>query len=268
MLHVVELTKRTPGGRELLRGITFRVRPGEFVGVLGPSGAGKSLTIRCLLGLLRPDSGSICFRPDRQHTFDMATARRRNLHRARSRIGTIFQNHNLVPRLTVLENVLMGRLGQISPLRSCLLGFTNREAAEALQVLQRLEMDSFADRKAGSLSGGEMQRVAIARAMFQSPALILADEPVSSLDPRNSHAVVSILSKLSESTPVLGVFHQPSLATQFCTRILGIREGQIFYDGPPELDSQQLADLYGAELKAVMNAAAGGCAGGSLATWG
>ncbi|BET68647.1 phosphonate ABC transporter ATP-binding protein [Opitutales bacterium ASA1] len=251
MLTVTALSKNLPDGRPILRDIEFTVHRGEFVGVLGASGAGKSLTLRCILGLTRADSGRAVLETETDD-FDLVNARGRRLREARRHIGVIFQGFNLVKRLRVLDNVMIGRLGGISPWRSWLYGFTDSEAHEALDALRRVKMEHFAERITGTLSGGEMQRVAIARAIFQRPAMYMADEPIASLDPTNSIAIMKLLAPLARETPVLGVFHQPEMTARFCTRVIAIRQGRIVYDGAPELSQRQLQDIYGSELDQVL----------------
>src|SRR5215813_1129050 len=244
MLRVTNLTKRLPNGKVLLNGITFTVEKGEFVGILGASGAGKSLTMRCIVGLTTVTDGEVIFTGEGGRTYRTTTIQGQELRRARRNIGVIFQGFNLVKRLTVLENVMIGRLGRINPLRSWLYGFTDREAAEAMEALDRVGMAGFAARLTGSLSGGEMQRVAIARAMHQRPLCYLADEPIASLDPTNSRAIMQLLQPLAVAHPILGSFHQPEMTAEFCTRVIGIRNGTLIYDGDPHLTRQQLAEIY------------------------
>lgn len=252
MLHVENLTKKLPDGRALLDGIRFRVTRGEFVGILGASGAGKSLTLRCILGLTRADGGTARFEAADGRTFELTTCKGRDQREARRRMGVIFQGFNLVKRLRVLDNVMIGRLGEIHPLRSWLYGFTDTEAAEAMAALRAVKMEAHADRITGSLSGGEMQRVAIARAIFQRPSLYLADEPIASLDPSNSLAIMKLLQPLARETPVIGVFHQPEMTARFCTRVIAIKQGRIVYDGLPELSHSRLEEIYGDELMQVL----------------
>lgn len=259
MIRVSNLSKRLPDGKELLKNIDFTVGPGEFVGILGASGAGKSLTMRCMVGLMKPSQGKVELEYDgengqrRQVCVNELSARA--LRRARRQMGVIFQGSNLVKRLTVLENVMIGRLGWISPLRTWLYGFTDAEAAEAYETLKKVKMQDYASRRVGNLSGGEQQRVAIARAMFQKPSVYLADEPVSSLDPKNARKIMKLLRPLSEDKPVIGVFHQPTLTAEFCTRVIAIKGGSIVYDGPPELSAADLAMIYESELDEVIGAA-------------
>lgn len=251
MLVVDNLTKTLPDGCCLLDQVGFTIRKGEFVGILGASGAGKSLTLRCILGLTSADSGTVRFTTRDDREFDTLQARRRGLREARRRIGVIFQGYNLVRRLTVLENVMLGRLGGIHPLRSWLYGFTDAEAFAAREALERVGMADFAPRRTGSLSGGEMQRVAIARAINQQPDLYLADEPISSLDPKNAKGVMKLLAPLAKETPVLGVFHQPDMVAKYCTRAIGLKNGQVLHDGASHLSHRQLVDIYGEELAEV-----------------
>jgi phosphonate transport system ATP-binding protein len=149
----------------------------------------------------------------------------------------------------VLENVMIGRLGRIHPLRSWLYGFNDEEAHAALRTLARTGMESFAHRVTGSLSGGEMQRVAVARTLFQQPLMLLADEPIASLDPKNAHEIMRILKSISAQIPICGVFHQPDIVSQYCTRVIGIRQGAVAYNGPPDLSQDQLEAIYGDELR-------------------
>ncbi len=236
MLVVSSIHKTLPNGKCLIDRVSFTVAQGEFVSILGSSGAGKSLTLRCITGLTKPDEGEITLTSPRGETFRTTGVNARQLRRARRHIGVMFQGSNLVKRLSVLENVMIGRLGQINPVRSWVRGFLDSEAHEAVEALDRVQMADFAGRLAGSLSGGEMQRVAIARAIFQRPLIYLADEPISSLDPRNAEAIMALLQPLSLETPVLGAFHQPEIVARYCTRVIGMRQGAMVYNGPPAPD--------------------------------
>ena len=257
MLHVDNLTKKLPDGRLLLDGISFKVSLGEFVGILGASGAGKSLTLRCILGLTKADGGTATLHTEScgGKSYDLLACKGREQRNCRRRMGVIFQGFNLVKRLRVLDNVMIGRLARIHPLRSWLYGFTDAEAAEALEALRRVKMDMHADRITGSLSGGEMQRVAIARVIFQKPAIYLADEPIAALDPSNSLGIMKLLAPLAHETPVVGVFHQPEMTARFCTRVIAIKAGRVVYDGDPRLSHDQLQDIYGDELMQVLRPA-------------
>lgn len=251
MIEVKNLTKSLPNGRKLLDGISFKVKKGEFVGILGPSGAGKTLTLRCLNGLLKPDTGSVIIKDNDGHSVDICQIGKRELRHVRQKIGVIFQGYHLVKRLSALENVMIGRLGQINTWRSLFYGFTDAEAEEAAQALDKVKMAQFAGTRTGSLSGGEMQRVAIARAIFQSPTILLADEPISNLDPSNAKTIMKMIKPLSEQMPVVGVFHQPEITAKYCTRIIAIKEGKVIYDGEPKLSNKRLEEIYGEELELI-----------------
>jgi phosphonate transport system ATP-binding protein len=249
MIEVKNLTKSLPNGRKLLDGISFTVNKGEFVGILGASGAGKTLTVRCLNGLLRPDSGSVIVEDDQHVKRDICSISKRQLKKVREKIGMIFQGFHLVRRLTALENVLIGRLGQINSLRSLVYGFTDKEAEEALSALEKVKIQHLAAARVSSMSGGEMQRVAIARAIFQNPTLLLADEPISNLDPSNAKNIMKLIQPLSRDMPVIGVFHQPEMTAKYCSRVIAIKAGKIIYDGDPRISDELLIEIYGEELR-------------------
>jgi phosphonate transport system ATP-binding protein len=251
MIEVTNISKSLPDGRKLLDGISFTVRRGEFVGILGASGAGKTLTLRCLNGLLKPDTGSVVIQDQEGSKWDICTIAKTKLRQLRRRIGIVFQGYHLVQRLTALDNVLLGRLGQISTLRSLFYGFTDKERAAALSALEKVKIGSLSGARVGRLSGGEMQRVAIARAIFQNPALLLADEPLSNLDPSNAKVIMKLIQPLAQEMPVIGVFHQPEMTARYCTRVIAIKHGRIIYDGDPRLTTQQLVDIYGEELRQI-----------------
>lgn len=253
MIEVKNICKTLPNGKQLLKDISFSVKQGEFVGILGASGAGKTLTLRCLNGLLKPDSGEVLVSNSNGKMQDISTLNKKNIRIARSKIGVIFQGYNLVKRLSVLENIMIGKLGQINPWRSIFYGFTDAEAAAAMEVLERFKMAHLANNPTGSLSGGEMQRVAIARAMFQEPQVLLADEPISNLDPGNAQMIMEIIAPLAATVPVIGVFHQPEMTAKYCTRVIALKEGRIIYDGNPNLNITQLNEIYGEELQKVVN---------------
>jgi phosphonate transport system ATP-binding protein len=244
MLSVSNIAVTLPNGKRLVDDISLTVGRGEFVALLGSSGAGKSLTLRCIVGLTQPSEGDITIVGEGGKTYSTTNVNAAGMRRARRHIGLIFQGANLVKRLTVLENVMLGRLGFINPVRSCFMGFKDAEAREAMVALDRVKMAQFASRLAGSLSGGEMQRVSIARAIHQRPLIYLADEPISALDPKNAEAIMEILQPLSRETPVIGAFHQPAMVAKYCTRAIGIRGGKVAYDGQPRLSTHQLESVY------------------------
>lgn len=253
MLEVRNVRKILPNGKVLLDDISFKVEPGEFVGILGPSGAGKSLTIRCLNGLMKPTSGDVLFTDSKGVTTNISTIEGADLRRMRQKIGVIFQGFSLIKRANALDNVMMGRLGSINMWRSIFYGFNDEEAEEALEALKQVKIEHRAFARVGSMSGGEMQRVSIARALFQKPELLLADEPISSLDPSNAKKIMKILKPLSEKIPIVGVFHQPDMTAKYCTRVIAIKDGKVVYDGKPNIKEKKLMEIYGEELEEISN---------------
>lgn len=247
-LEVRGLRKCLPDGKVLIDDVGFALSGGEFVGLLGASGAGKSLTLRCLLGLTRATAGQVRFTDADGTVHDLVDLAGRRLRLARRRIGVIFQGANLVRRLRVVENVMIGRLGYVSPWRAWLYGFSDEEARAAMAALERTGIAHLAHRITGSLSGGEMQRVAISRAVHQKPDLYLADEPISSLDPGNARAIMELLRPLARTHPVLGVFHQPDMVARYCTRAIALKDGRMCYDGDPRVPFEVLREIYGEEL--------------------
>ena len=253
-LEIEGLAKVLPDGTRLLEDVGFTVRAGEFVALLGASGAGKSLTLRCVLGLTRATEGRVSFVDRGGVRHELAGLGGAALRQARRRMGVIFQGANLVPRLRVIENVMIGRLGTMHPARAWLYGFRDDEARAALLALERTNVAQLAHRVTGSLSGGELQRVAIARAIHQEPDLFLADEPISSLDPGNARAVMELLRPLAHRYPVLGVFHQPEVVARYCTRCIALKDGRVYYDGAPAVPRQVLREIYGEELEELAGA--------------
>ena len=252
MIKAEGITKKLKSGKLLLNNISFEVRKGEFVGILGASGAGKTLTLKSLIGLMELTEGAVWVEQENNQHINIYKTSARALKKLRSKIALIFQGYHLVQRATVIDNVLMGRLGTISTWRSLFIGFTAQEKAEAMMALERVNMQTFANNRVNALSGGEKQRVAIARALFQQPNLLLADEPISNLDPKNAKTIMALLKELSVFFPVIGVFHQPELCAKYCTRIIAIKDGALFYDGQPNLDEKTLEDIYGEELSSIL----------------
>jgi phosphonate transport system ATP-binding protein len=244
MLEVQNITKILPDGRALLKGISFTAKQGEFIGILGPSGAGKTLTMRCCNGLMKPSTGKVLLSDNEGNDIILNDIKGKKLREARRKVGVIFQGFNLVKRLTAIENVMIGRLGDINPLRSIIYGFKEEEMKEAQNALEKVKIKELAFRKVESMSGGEMQRVAIARAIFQKPLILLADEPIANLDPTNAKSIMKILRPLACEMPIIGVFHQPEITQAYCTRIIAIKSGLIVYDGPPNLSLEQLHNIY------------------------
>ena len=250
ILEVENLSKVYPNGYEALSEINFKVEPGEFICIIGRSGAGKSTLLRCLTGLIPVTRGSIRIQGN-----DLINMNDEQQLALRRQIGFIFQEFNLVDRLSVMHNVLTGRLGYMHNWEA-LVGYFNRQHREkALASLERVNMLPRATYRADRLSGGEKQRVAIARALAQEPLLLLADEPVASLDPELSWSIIHDLRKVAkeEGVPTLVNLHDIETAKQFADRIVGIAQGHILFDGPPaKLSDDVLREIYrGANLTGV-----------------
>ena len=240
ILDIKDLRKSYGATTHVLRGVNLQVEQGEFVGVIGLSGAGKSTLLRCINRLILATSGEIylprsVFDPQADGArIDVLKLNRRELRLLRRKVCMIFQQFNIVKRLSVIENVLSGGLGYQSSVKSCLKLFSREEKRRALVNLKRVGLLDHAYKRADELSGGEQQRVAIARTLMQDPAIILADEPVSSLDPRLSRVVLDILKRvcLEDGITALVSLHTLDLTREYADRIVGLKQGQIFFDGP------------------------------------
>ncbi|SHI84319.1 phosphonate transport system ATP-binding protein [Palleronia salina] len=245
MLHLEGLSKSYAGGDPALSDVTLTVPKGEILGLIGPSGAGKSTLIRCINRLVEPTTGAV-----RLGDEDLAQLGKTDLRRARRRIGMIFQEYALVERLTVMENVLSGRLGYVPFWRSFLRRYPARDVQQAYRLLDRVGLMDKADSRADALSGGQRQRVGIARALAQEPELLLVDEPTASLDPKTSRQIMRLITEICQERglPAIVNIHDVPLAQQFMQRIVGLRAGRIVFDGAPsELTEDALTTIYGAE---------------------
>jgi phosphonate transport system ATP-binding protein len=239
------LTKRYPTGKVALSGVGFAVPEGQVLALIGPSGAGKSTLIRCINRLVEPTSGSV-----RWGDVDLVKLGPADLRQARRRIGMIFQEFALVDRLTVMENVLSGRLGYVSFWQSWRRRFPQADIDAAFALLARVGLSEYVDTRADALSGGQRQRVGIARALMQNPDLLLVDEPTASLDPKTSRQIMRLIVELCTERKLTAIIniHDVPLARQFAQRIVGLREGRVVFDGPPEaLTSEALTRIYGEE---------------------
>jgi len=254
ILEIKGLHKYYGDSVQVLRGISLKVEQGEFLGLIGLSGAGKSTLLRCLNRLIEPTSGEILFP---QAIFggqadgswrDVVKLNRRELRLLRRKVGMVFQQFNIVKRLSVMDNVLSGGLGYQPPLKSCLGLFSEEERRRALTNLDRVGLLDHAYKRADELSGGEQQRVAIARTLMQSPAVILADEPVSNLDPRLSRVILDILKRIcvEDGITTLASLHTLDLAREYADRVVALKAGQIFFDGPTkDLTEVVVEGVYG-----------------------
>ncbi|HEY4373201.1 MAG TPA: phosphonate ABC transporter ATP-binding protein [Burkholderiales bacterium] len=234
------------GAREILKSVSFSVCADDFLAIIGPSGAGKSTLIRCINRLVEPSGGAIHIGGR-----DILQANPRALRAARRNIGMIFQEFNLIERLSVMDNVLAGRLGYTGTVRSLFRAYSREDVARALTLLERVGLGEHVDKRADRLSGGQRQRVGIARALIQNPRLLLVDEPTSSLDPKIAREVMGLIREVAREfgVPVLCNIHDVDLALEFCTRVIGLQAGVKKFEGRPgELDKHVLADIYAMEV--------------------
>jgi phosphonate transport system ATP-binding protein len=242
-LVIRKLRKEYRAGDPVLKDISLDVEGRGMTAVIGPSGTGKSTLVRCINRLVDPTSGEIHFRGQ-----DLARLEGRALRTARRRIGMVFQEYNLVERLTVIENVLCGRLGYVPVWRAWLRKFPAADVERAFQLLDAVGLGDFATQRADQLSGGQRQRVGIARALMQEPDLMLADEPTSSLDPKTSVEIMELIAYRAgeRGIPVIVNIHNVELARRFADRIVGMSNGEIVFDGPPPaLEDAHLLTIYG-----------------------
>lgn len=249
MLRVEHLTKIYPNGTVALRDVSFEAQDGEFLAVIGLSGSGKSTLLRCINRLIEPTSGKIIW-----NGADITAASLAEMRRIRRQMGFIFQQFNLVKRSSVITNVLTGRLGYVSTLPSLVGAFSREDTARALGNLERLGLSDKAYVRADSLSGGQMQRVGIARALMQEPKLILADEPVASLDPVLSHSILKYLEQLNkeDKLTVLCSLHFLDLVHRYATRAIALKDGKLVFEGlPTAIDDAQFKAIYGQEAQRV-----------------
>jgi len=247
ILEVRELRARyTSAGPEILKGISFDVEADDFFAIIGPSGAGKSTLIRCINKLVEPSSGTVRF-----SDVDVTALRGRELRGLRRNIGMIFQEFNLIDRMSVMDNVLSGRLGYTGNLRTLFRAFPRTDIEHALKLLYRVGLEDHVDKRADALSGGQRQRVGIARALMQDPKLLLLDEPTSSLDPKISREVMGLIKTMAREfgVPCLCNIHDVALAMEFCNRIIGLQDGVKMFDGPTEqMDQAKLDEIYAMEV--------------------
>ncbi len=250
ILEVKNLVKTYPNGTQALKGVSFNVKKGEFLVIIGLSGSGKSTLLRCVNRLHDPTSGEIIFNGENvAHELDGLAIRT-----LRKKIAMIFQHFNLIPRHTVMSNVMMGRLGYTGILKSVLGLFSEEDKKSAEKYLSLVGISDKAKMRADNLSGGQQQRVAIARALTQNPEILLADEPVASLDPATCHIVMDYLQKVNRELgiTIIANLHFLSLVRQYATRVIALKAGQIVYEGSPsEINDEWFEKIYGQGAKEV-----------------
>lgn len=249
MLKVEKLTKVYPNGTQALNGVSFEVKEGEFLAVIGLSGSGKSTLLRCINRLIEPTSGKILW-----NDIDITAAKGNDIRNIRRQIGMVFQQFNLVKRSSVMENVLSGRLGYVSTFPSLFGIFPASDRKKAIDDLAMVGLEDKASVRADSLSGGQQQRVGIARALMQEPKMILADEPVASLDPVLAHSILKYLEKLNKEygITVLCSLHFLDLVHRYASRAIALKDGLLVFDGlPQEIDDAHFKSIYGQEAERI-----------------
>ena len=245
MLKLSALTKRYDTGDLALNQVDLEIPDAQVLALIGPSGAGKSTLIRCVNRLVEPTSGSATL-----NDINLTKLSSRALRKSRRKLGMIFQEYALVERLTVMENVLSGRLGYVGFWRSYFRKFPKDDIKEAFRLLDRVGLLEMADKRADELSGGQRQRVGICRALIQDPDLLLVDEPTASLDPKTSRQIMRLINELCSERGLTAIIniHDVLLAQMFAQRIVGLANGEVVYDGKPEgLTPEVLTQIYGEE---------------------
>ena len=249
MLKITDLVKVYDGGLQALDKVSFEVPKGQFVAVIGLSGSGKSTLLRCINRLIDPTSGSVVW-----NGVDITSLAEEELRAVRRKIGMVFQHFNLVNRSSVLTNVLAGRLGYVNPAWSLINRFPKEDIEKAMHQLERVSIADKAGYRADELSGGQQQRVAIARALMQDPEIILADEPVASLDPVLAHSIMQYLELINQEdgVTVLCSLHFLDLVHRYADRVVALNEGKLVFDGlPSEIDDNKFKEIYGKEAERV-----------------
>ncbi|MDD5723479.1 MAG: phosphonate ABC transporter ATP-binding protein [Syntrophales bacterium] len=247
MLRIENISKRYPNGTLALEGVNLHVEEGDFVTILGPSGAGKSTLLRIINRLVDPTGGRLCF-----DGVELIEASHEELRSARRRIGFIFQQFNLIKRISVLKNVLAGRLGYGKTMKTLCYIFSKGDTEHAIDCLSSVGMAQYSHQRADTLSGGQQQRVAIAKALVQEPRLILADEPIASIDPRSADAVMKLLRTANEEKgiTVMVNLHFVDYARRYSKRVIGINNGGIVFDGPvSDLSASLVKEIYASDSK-------------------
>ena len=247
MLKVEHLTKVYDGGTVALEDVSFEVPDGQFLAVIGLSGSGKSTLLRCINRLIEPTEGRILW-----NGVDVTAASQEDMRRIRRRIGMVFQHFNLVHRSKVITNVLQGRLGYVNPALSIINRFPKDEVARARAQLARVGLEEKANQRADELSGGQQQRVGVARALMQNPEMVLADEPVASLDPVLAHSIMQYLELINDEddVTVLCSLHFLDLVHRYADQAIALYDGKVVFEGPPsDIDDARFKEIYGQEAE-------------------
>lgn len=240
LLKVEKLGKSYNADAKVLNDVSFEVEAGEFVSIIGPSGAGKSTLLRCINRMVEIDEGKVIFDGN-----DVGSLNKKELRKMRTNIGMIFQHYNLVPRLSVIENVLHGRFGYKTTVQGILGKFTEDEKEQAFYLLKKLGIEEHAYKRCDQLSGGQQQRVGIARSLIQEPKIVLCDEPIASLDPNVSKVIMDYLKSITMELNITCIvnLHQVEIARSYSDRIIGLSKGGIVFDGPSYRLSTDSTDL-------------------------
>ncbi|WP_327856909.1 MULTISPECIES: phosphonate ABC transporter ATP-binding protein [Aeribacillus] len=247
ILTLNNVSKRYGSNTMALQDMNFSVKEGEFVSIIGPSGAGKSTLLRCINRMIEASSGEIIF-----DGVDILKLGKKSLRKVRATIGMVFQHYNLVTRLSVIENVLHGRLGYKSTLAGAFGLYSEEEKKQAVHILGLLGLEDQVYKRCDQLSGGQKQRVGIARALIQNPRMLLCDEPIASLDPNSAKIIMDHLKNISSTLGITCIvnLHQVDVALKYSDRIIGINNGKKVYDGPPkEITEDIVRNIYGSEVK-------------------
>lgn len=240
------VSKCYPNGVRALRCIDLTIERGEFISIIGPSGAGKSTFLRSINCLNRISEGKIYLDGE-----EITQKKGKHLRLARRKVGMIFQNYNLVYRLSVLQNVLHGKLGYKQGIKGLFGSYTEEEKLEAIALIEELGLKDYVYSRASELSGGQKQRVGIARAIMQNPDLLLCDEPIASLDPSSARVTMEMLKDMTKKHNITCIanLHQVDIAKQYSTRIIGLKDGNVVFDGrPEELTAEKISEIYGTDL--------------------
>ncbi|HEX9060063.1 MAG TPA: phosphonate ABC transporter ATP-binding protein [Clostridia bacterium] len=249
-LIVESLKKSYTASAKALEDISFEIKQGEFVAIIGPSGSGKSTVLRCINKMIEPSGGRIIFNGK-----EISSIGGKKIRDVRRQIGMVFQHYNLVNRLTVLQNVLHGRLGYMSTIKGVFSLYSEEDKQKAITLLERVGMSEYIYRRAGELSGGQKQRVGIVRALMQEPSLLLCDEPIASLDPNSAKVIMDLIWTLTKENGISCIvnLHQVHVAKEYATRVIGVRSGKIVFDGPPfMLTSTIIEKIYDTPIEKLM----------------